>query len=52
LKERVVQAQLDPERRKEVHEMYSEMWKALEDTGLGAFFEDLLNNLPPTDKPN
>ena len=52
LKERVADAQNDPAKRKEVHEMYSEMWKSLEDSGLNAFFEGLLKDLPPTDKPN
>ncbi len=52
LKERVAQAQLDPKRRKEVHQMYSEMWKAVDGTGTDAFFEDLLKNLPPSGKPN
>ncbi len=52
LKERVAEAQADPEKRKEVHQMYWEMWKAVEDTGTDAFFEDLLKSLPPTDKPN
>lgn len=52
LKQRVEDAQADPEKRAEVHEMYLEMWKALEETGTDAFFEDLLKDLPPTDKPN
>lgn len=52
LKERVAEALLDSERRKDAHQMYSEMWKAVEDTALYAFFEDQLNSLPPTDKLN
>lgn len=52
LEERVNEAQVDPEKRKQVHQMYSEMWKVVEDTGTAAFFEDLLKDLPPTDKPN
>lgn len=52
LEERLAEAQLDPEKRKEVHQMYSQMWQALEDDGLNAFFEGLLEDLPPTDKPN
>ncbi|MGO9775660.1 MAG: hypothetical protein ACLQGT_05855 [Terracidiphilus sp.] len=52
LKQRVEDALQDPARRAEAHEMYSEMWKTLEDTGIDAFFEDLLKDLPPTDKPN
>jgi hypothetical protein len=52
LKQRVEDALQDPEKRAAAHKMYSEMWKALEDTGIDAFFEDLLKDLPPTDKPN
>jgi Tfp pilus assembly protein PilN len=52
LKQRVEDAQADPQKRAETHKMYSEMWKALEETGTDAFFEDLLKDLPPTDKPN
>ncbi|MGB8029529.1 MAG: hypothetical protein WCF30_07665 [Terracidiphilus sp.] len=52
LKEQVAAALLDPKKRKEVHQMYSEMWKAVEDSGLDAFFQGLLQDLPPTDKPN
>ncbi len=52
LKARVEEAQLDPEKRREIHEMYSEMWKAVEDTGTDAFFEGLLKDLPPSGKPN
>lgn len=52
LQERVARAQQDPQRGNEVHQMYSEMWKAVEETGKDAFFEDLLKDLPPTDKPN
>jgi archaellum component FlaC len=52
LKERVAEAQLDPVKRKEVRQMYSEMWKAVEDSGTDAFFEGLLKDLPPTGEPN
>jgi len=52
LKQRVEDAQADPQKRAEVHEMYSEMWKALEETGTDALFEDLLKDHPPTGKPN
>jgi hypothetical protein len=52
LEERVVEARLDPKKRDEVHRMYSEMWQALEGGGLDAFFEALLRDLPPTDRPN
>jgi hypothetical protein len=52
LKEMVAKGLLDEERRKVAHETYSEMWKAVEDSGTGAALEDLLNSLPPTDKPN
>lgn len=52
LKERVAAAQADPEKRKEARQVFSLMWKAIEDSGSAAIFEGLLNNLPPTDKPN
>lgn len=52
LKQRVDDALLDPDRRKKVREMYSAMWKAIDDSGTNAVAQDLLNNLPPTDKPN
>jgi hypothetical protein len=46
------QAIADPERRREVHDRYAEMWAALERDGVQAFGEDLLLRLPPTNKPN
>lgn len=52
LKQRVEDALQDPEKRTEVRKMYSEMWKAIEETGTDAFFEDLLKDLPPTGMPN
>jgi hypothetical protein len=45
-------ALLDPEIRKQAREDYSAMWKALEDSGTAAFYEDLLQSLPPHGKPN
>jgi hypothetical protein len=52
LKQRVEDALQDPKIRAGVHNMYSEAWKALDQAGTDAFFEDLLKDLPPTDKPN
>jgi hypothetical protein len=52
LEQRVAEAQLDPAKRQEARQAFSGMWKAIEDSGTVAVFEDLLNNLPPTDKPN
>lgn len=52
LKRLVEEALQDPQKRDEVHCMYSEMWQTLEKTGTDAFFEDLLRELSPTDKPN
>ena len=52
LKQRVEDALQDPEKRAEVHKMYGEVWRTLEETGTDAFFEDLLKDLPPTGKPN
>jgi hypothetical protein len=52
LKQLVEDALQDPEIRSQAHEMYSQAWKALEETGTDAFFEDLLKDLPPTDRPN
>jgi hypothetical protein len=52
LKDRVQAAQKDQERRKKVHQMYAEMWSALEVSGVAALFEGLLEDLPPNDTPN
>jgi len=52
LEERVAEALLDPKRREDAHQTYFQMWKALEDAGINAFSQELLDNLPPTDKPN
>jgi hypothetical protein len=52
LREKVVQAQADPAIRKEVHMMFSGMWKGLDESGIAAFGEGLLEDLPPTDTPN
>lgn len=52
LREKVAQAQLDPGKRKEARQAFSGMWKAIEDSGSAAVFENLLDNLPPTGKPN
>ena len=52
LKQRVQEALQDPKIRAEVHSMYSEAWKTLDEAGTDAFFEDLLKDLPPSGKPN
>lgn len=52
LKRRVSDALADPKKRAEARRMYSEMWKAVDEAGKGAVFEDLIKNLPPTDRPN
>lgn len=52
LEDRVKEAQVDPARRKQVHEMYSQMWEGLEKSGNAALSQALLEDLPPTDKPN
>ncbi|MGC2695360.1 MAG: hypothetical protein WA738_06170 [Candidatus Angelobacter sp.] len=52
LKETAAKALLDPERRAEAHQNYSDMWKAVDEASSGAAFEEMLNSLPPTDKPN
>ncbi len=52
LEERVQEAQNNPARRQQVHEMYAEMWEGLEKSGNAALFEGILEDLPPTDKPN
>lgn len=52
LKEALARALADPVLRSEVHQQYAEMWKALEEAGTDAVFEDMLERLPPTDKPN
>jgi hypothetical protein len=52
LKQRVQDALQDPKIRAEVYSMYSEAWKALDEAGTDAFFEDLLKDLPPSGKPN
>ena len=52
LKQKVAEALRDPKRREEAHKMYSEMWEAADKAGAKAVFEDLLNNLPATEKPN
>lgn len=52
LRHRVKEALRDPKKRAEARKMYSEMWKAVDEAGEGAVFEDLIKNLPPTDKPN
>jgi len=45
-------AMADPEIRKQIRENYSGMWEALEKAGTDAFFEDLLQNLPPHGLPS
>jgi hypothetical protein len=52
LKRRVEEAQLDPERRKEVRARYSGMWQSIETLGIDACALELLRNLPPSEKPN
>ena len=52
LKEQVVEAQQNSVKREETRQRFSQMWEALQDSGTAAVFEDLLNNLPPTGKPN
>jgi hypothetical protein len=52
LKERVTQAQADLEKRNEVQARFSEMRQAIETAGIHAYAEDLLQNLPPSGKPN
>lgn len=52
LTEQVAEAKADPERRKQVHQMYSEMWQALEGDGIAAYGEGLLQDLPRTEKLN
>jgi len=46
------EALLDPGRRERTRQDFSDMWKTLDDVGTSAFFEEMLNSLPPTDKPN
>jgi hypothetical protein len=52
LQARVAEARLDPERRKQAQETYAALRQALEQTGIAALGEGLLEDLPPTDKPN
>lgn len=52
LKDRVADALVDPKKRTEARQMYSEMWKAVDEAGAGVVVEDLIRNLPPTDRPN
>jgi hypothetical protein len=42
----------DPEIRKETREQFSDMWKALNEVGDAALFEDLSKLPPPSGKPN
>jgi hypothetical protein len=48
----VAKALLDPENRKAARELYSGLWKALDEVGADAYSEALLRDLPSTDKPN
>jgi hypothetical protein len=52
LEDRVKEAHGDPVKRKQVHEMYSQMWEGLETSGNAALAQALLEDLPQTDKPN
>ena len=52
LKQKVADGLADPAKRAEARQAYSEMWQAIEEIGLGAFFRDQLENLPPSDKVN
>lgn len=42
----------DPEKRKEARKQFADMWAALDAFGTAAWIEELLLNLPSTDKPN
>jgi hypothetical protein len=42
----------DPEIRQQFREHYAEMWKALDDAGQDASAEEILEQLPNTEKPN
>ena len=42
----------DPKIRKQTREQFAEMWEALEKFGMSAWFEEQLNKLPPSGKPN
>ncbi len=45
-------ALLEPQIRKKARADYAAMWKALDDAGTAAFYEDLLQSLQPDGKPN
>ena len=42
----------DPVIRAESRETFRDMWTALESAGLSALFDEMLQSLPPTDRPN
>jgi hypothetical protein len=43
---------LHPEKWEQAHRDFAEMWKALGTYGKAAFYEEMLDNLPSTVKPN
>jgi hypothetical protein len=52
LKRLVNLALADPEKRKQIHGQFAEMWAALDQDGIAAFYEELLRDLPPSGKPS
>jgi len=38
--------------RLQAHQKFSSMWETVEMVGTDALFQELLDELPPTDKPN
>jgi hypothetical protein len=52
LKRLANQALDDPDKRKQAHEQFAEMWAALEKCGTDVWYEELLKDLPPSGKPN
>lgn len=42
----------DSQNRRDARERFSEMWEALQEKGMSAWYEDLLTHLPPSGKPS